>query len=101
LAGSGAQDIVVHADPAGAANLMREIVALRDFDVALEEREGHWQVVVRAGEDPEAVLVRVIDVTARCVEQGHMECATIRVGKKSYTIHEPPGPSLGIPAVAT
>ena len=32
-------DIVVHADPAGAAHVMREIVALHELSVALEEHE--------------------------------------------------------------
>ena len=96
--GNGTPDIVVRADPVGSANLMREIVALHGVDVALEERDGHWQVVVRAGEDHEAVLVQVIDVTARCVERGRMKCATLYVGRKSYTIHEPLAPALELPA---
>jgi hypothetical protein len=98
LSGAGARDIVVEADPAGAANLMREIVALRSLDVALEEHEGHWRVVVRRSVDHEAVLAEVIDATARCVESGDMEHATISVGKRSYTIHPAAAPE--VPAVA-
>jgi hypothetical protein len=82
----GADDIVVHADPAGAANLMREIVALRTFDVALEEHDGRWQVVVRGGPHPEAVLARIVDLTASCVEHMLIAHATLSIGKRSYTI---------------
>jgi len=98
LSGGRARDIVVHADPAGAANLMREIVALRSLDVTLEEHEGHWQVVVHASSDHEAALAGVIDATTRCVESGCMERATISVGKRSYTIH--PATRPAVPAVA-
>jgi glycine cleavage system aminomethyltransferase T len=79
-------EIVVQADPAGAAHLMREIVARYSFDVALEEHEGHWLVVVRTGPQAEEVLAKVVDVTAWCVEAGRMAHATLCVGKRSYTI---------------
>jgi nitrate reductase NapAB chaperone NapD len=81
-----AGEIVVRTDPAGAANLMREIVALHSFDVALEEHQGHWQVVVRAGAQIEEVLAKIVDVTASCVELGRMTHATLCVGKRSFTI---------------
>jgi hypothetical protein len=80
-------DIVVHADPVGAARLMQEIVALHSLDVALEEHDGHWQVVVRTGAHPEEALAKIVDLTARCVELGRMDYATLCVGQKSYTFH--------------
>jgi hypothetical protein len=80
--------MVVHADPAGAAHVMREIVALHELTVALEEHDGHWQVVVKPGRDAEAALARIIDVTARCVERGCVDFATLCMGKRTYTIHE-------------
>ena len=91
-------DLVVHADPAGAANLMREVVALNAFDVALEEHEGHWRVVIRGGPHPEGVLARIVDVAASCVERGLMDHATLCIGKRSYTIR--PSVEPGIPACA-
>ena len=94
-----AGDIVVRADPAGAANLMRDIVALHDLDVALEEHDGHWQVVVRAEDDPESTLARLVAVTAECVERGRMGDATVCFGSRSYTIHEG-GDGFGSPACA-
>jgi hypothetical protein len=86
LAGAAREDIVVEADAAGAANLMREIVALRNVRVALEEHDGRWQVVVRPGEDYDAVLAGVVELTARCVERGCMEHATLSVRERSSTI---------------
>jgi hypothetical protein len=94
----GAGDIVVHADPAGAANLMREVIALHTFDVALEEHDGHWQVVIRGGPHPEEVLATIVDLAASCVERGHMDHATLCVGKRSYTIQA--GSEPAIPACA-
>jgi hypothetical protein len=91
-------DIVVHADAAGAARLMREIVALRELDVALEEKDGHWQVVVGTHGHVDGVLARVIDVTAHCVGMGWMAHATLCLGKRSYTIHNA-GP-IDVPAAA-
>jgi hypothetical protein len=91
-------DIVVHADAAGAAHIMREIVALHELTVALEEHDGHWQVVVRPGRDPEEALGKVIDVTARCVESGCVDFATLCVGKRTYTIHE--AGALDVPVAA-
>jgi hypothetical protein len=98
LARAGSDDIVVHADPAGVANLMRELIALRAFDVALEEHDGHWQVAVRGGPHPEEVLARIVDLAASCVEHGLMANATLCVGKRSYTIE--PAPETGLPACA-
>ena len=82
------EDIVVHADAAGAAHVMREIVALHELSVALEEHDGHWQVVVRAARDPEAALAKVIDVTAHCIEKGCVDFATLCIRKRTYSIHE-------------
>ena len=79
-------DIVVHADAAGAAHLMCEIVALGSLDAVLEEHDGHWQVAVRAGDDPQQALAKVREVTSRCTEQGRMEHATVCVGERSFTI---------------
>jgi hypothetical protein len=97
---TGSDDIVVHADPAGAANLMREVIALHTFDVALEEHDGHWQVVVRGGPHPESVLARVVDLTAGCVERGLMHHATLCVGKRTFTIQAAPGRDVEVPACA-
>jgi hypothetical protein len=91
-------DIVVHTDPAGAANLMREVVALGAFSVALEEHDGHWHVAVRGGPHPEAVLARIVDLAASCVERGIMTHATLCIGKRRYTIE--PAPETGFPACA-
>jgi hypothetical protein len=97
--GRGAgHEIIVRADAAGAANLMREVVSLHAFDVALEEHDGRWQVVVRNGSDPEAALARIVDLAASCVERGLMDHATLCIGKRSYTIHT--GNELTMPACA-
>jgi hypothetical protein len=93
-----ADDIVVRAGPAGAANLMREVVALNDFDVALEELDGDWRVVIRGGPHPEDVLARIVDLTASCVEHGLMDHATLCIGTRSYTIQAPA--EAGMPACA-
>jgi hypothetical protein len=79
-------DIVVHADAAGAAHLMREIVALGSLDAVLEEHDGHWQVAVRAGDDLQQVLATVREMTSRCIEQGRMEHATVCDGTHDYEI---------------
>jgi hypothetical protein len=80
------EDIVVHSDPVGAATLTREVIALGHLDVALEEHEGNWQVVIRAGGD-EPALVEVIDLVAHLVEVGAMPFGTICVGRRTYTVH--------------
>jgi hypothetical protein len=92
------EDIVVHADAAGAAHIMREIVALHDLSIPLEEHDGHWQVVVRPGRDPKPALAKIIEVTARCVEKGCVDFATLCVGKRTYTIHE--ARALDVPVAA-
>jgi hypothetical protein len=95
---AGGDDLVVRADAAGAANLMREVLLLDALDATLEENDGHWQVVVRNGPHPEAVLARVVDLVASCVERGLMNHATLCVGKRSYTIRA--GSDLMMPACA-
>ena len=95
---AGSDDLIVRADAAGAANLMREVVSLDALDVMLEEENGHWQVVVRNGPHPEAVLARIVDLVASCVERELMNHATLCVGKRSYTIRA--GGDLTMPACA-
>jgi hypothetical protein len=96
------EDVVVHADAVSAANLMREIVALHDFDAALEEENGHWRVVVRGGPVGGDVLSRVIGLVANAIDRGHLSAATLCVGKRTYTMaplghvghsHEPRPPA--------
>ena len=91
---AGTDHIVVRADAAGAANLMREVVSLHAFDVALEEHDGRWQVVVRSGPRPEAALARIVDLAASCVERGLMNHATLCIGNRSYTIRAGSEPAI-------
>jgi hypothetical protein len=80
------EDVIVHSDPVGAANLMKEIVSEGCHDAALEEEGGHWHVVVRASGGGQTMLAEVIDLVAHCVDTGRMSFATLVVGKRNYTI---------------
>jgi len=79
-------DVVIHADPAGAAILMREVLALHLLEAALEEHDGDWKVVVHLGSPDGPRLLEVVDLVVRCIDEGQVEFATIRAGKRTYTM---------------
>lgn len=80
-----ADDLVIHADPVGAANLMKEAVARRLLDVALEEEHGHWRVVVRGATGSDQVRV-VVELVAAGIEQGSIAFARLQMGERSYAM---------------
>jgi hypothetical protein len=82
-----ADDIVVYTSPAGAAHLMKEIVELGAFDAALEEDEGHWRVVVRAGVPGKPVTSGVLRLVAHTIDERELDHATVCVGRRSFTLY--------------
>lgn len=84
-------DIVVHADPAGAAQLMKAVLALGE-DAFLTEENGRWRVVVRPSPSAEPVLARIIDCVASCADERRLEYATLSFGSRSYTFYPPDAP---------
>jgi hypothetical protein len=81
-----ADDIVVHTEAAGAARLMKELVELGTFDAALEEEEGHWRVVVRAGVPEKPATASVLRLVAHAIDEGRIDHATVCVGRRSFTL---------------
>jgi len=95
-------EIVIHADAAGAAYLMKAVLALGE-DAFLAEENGRWRVVVRpSSSPPEPVLARVVDCVASCANDRRLEYATLTFGTRSYAVHPPdPPPPAAAVAVST
>jgi len=72
----------IYADPAGAAELMRQLVGLRLFDALLGEEEGHWYVDVRDGD---GVLSRLFDLVSSASGLGQVDYAILCAGERTLT----------------
>ncbi len=79
--------IRIHAAPLEAAQLMRTIVSLHRFDVALNEEDGHSHVDVRAGE---GVLRAIVDLVVSAIESEQLTSATVCIGKRSLSFSPSP-----------
>ncbi len=89
------EDVRIHADPVEAARLMRAIVALRRFDVALAEEDGNWHIDIRGGD---GVVGAIIELVASSIDREQLTYATVCIGKRSLSFS--PLPSDGSPALA-
>ena len=77
----------IYSDPAGAANVMREVVARPKLNARLlEDGNGRWQVVVHGEGGHERVLARVLDLVLRFVEEGRLQFATVEFAGRSITV---------------
>jgi hypothetical protein len=80
----------IYSDPAGAANVMREVVARPKLSAQLlEDENGRWQVVVQGEGAHERVLTRVLDLVLRFVEEGRLEFATLEFAGRTVTLGRP------------
>jgi hypothetical protein len=85
LAPAAADELLIDTDAVGAANLMQAILERGAIDAALAEDDGAWRVVVRANPDMDAVLVSVLEIVGRCIEERRLSFATLRRGDQVYT----------------
>jgi len=97
--GEGLPEIVVHADPAGAAYLMKAILALGEHP-SLSEENGRWRVVVRPSSSAEPVLARIVACVASCADERRLEYAMLSFGNRSDTVYPPGLPPLAAPVTA-
>jgi hypothetical protein len=80
----------IYSDPAGAANVMREVVARPKLSARLlEDGNGRWQVAVHGGDAHERVLGLVLDIVHRFVEEGRLQFATLEFAGRSITLGRP------------
>jgi hypothetical protein len=80
----------IHSDPAGAANVMREVVARPKLSAQLlEDGNGRWQVVVEGEDAHERVLAQVLDLVLRFVDEGRLAFATLEFAGRSVTVGRP------------
>ncbi|HEX4520196.1 MAG TPA: hypothetical protein VH063_11510 [Gaiellaceae bacterium] len=89
------EDVRIYTGGAEAASLMATIVALRRFDVALCQADGHWHIDVRAGD---GVIGAIVDLVAAAIDRRQLSFATVCIGKRTLSFY--PSPSGQFPAVA-
>jgi hypothetical protein len=88
--GPEAEILRIFSDPAGAANVMREVVARPKLTAELlEDGQGLWQVVVHGEGGHERVLARVLDLVLRFVEEGRLQFARVEFAGRSITVGRP------------
>jgi hypothetical protein len=85
---SGGPEVLrIYSDPAGAAHVMREVVARPKLSAQLlEDGNGRWHVIVRGEGAHERVLARVLDLVLRFIDEGRLEFATVEFSGRSITV---------------